>query len=1015
MSQGIFSRVDAYLAYALREIDTYPAPQSRLDKSLIELAETVRLGGASPDVIRQAVNDYLAANPPAGMTDEQIADSVNDSIANGDIQVGTVLTTDQINNINDVPMLAEEIRGNQITGAAIVNDELVISLGDGSSINAGDVVSDPYVPVVGTVVSVPSTEPAKVTIVNDADTNESTFNFEIPKGDDGLSPTITQVVDEANEYRLDITDQNGTYRTPNLKGIGDNIILGTDIVGEQSGVVFEVVGSRVGDMYFNTDNGNIYERDDANSVLNSWAFKGNVRGLQGKSNYELACEHGFVGTEQDYLDSLVGEGSEVKVVSTRPELSNDDVELKVWYYYQVDNSGEDSAWKYRLDLPNTADYPSGDYAVYFNMKPYCGTFSVSSPALTNRDTHKYYIIMDLLAVTSTVIEESIADGTKNILEVVQCTQEEPNGHTVISYPIVELGKWVQTIYIGATKDTASEVTLSTGTSVNGFVTFESLSELVGNRSNLQTVNKNNIVEAINELDTLLRYNNTAVLNTTAQDVVGAINELKASTNRNMFMLQNENVLTHALTYDPLTSNEFYAFDCSGLPNTMRYGYCRVNVSQDPLYRDVSFECPTSGRTYVNTIGADPDDPTVLGSWSGWHVSLLEEDMKEYTEDDILEMLNLSEVELDILSNLIDDDNISLNKTFSSSKIFQSLQEILEEGKRFTLSAIATKIGTSYKIVTSISQMVDTNYIYLLGTSTGYDMYIVDDGGRAVKIGDTQVDLSDYYDKTQADDKFVTKADADSKYATITTVDGKVDKSSIATSIDSTSTNDTVPTNKAVYDLFKIFNTKINGESVKTDILSYAENLTSKGFYPIQVGSVSETNIPSSTFSYTNGFIMRTGANKDNSRITIVLFPRTGTDPMGNKIAVNTKYNADNWTGWKYYGSTTAADVGVTALTWADNTNYEPHGTKCYYMVKNGVCYVTIDLAVNSPAPAGFVINDSGLPKPAFAYVHNTIMPYTSSNISLTPLTVAIIGTQLEIYNGSTGARYLQIFSYPVAE
>ena len=36
MSQGIFSRADAYLAYALGEIDTYPAPQSRLDKSLIE-------------------------------------------------------------------------------------------------------------------------------------------------------------------------------------------------------------------------------------------------------------------------------------------------------------------------------------------------------------------------------------------------------------------------------------------------------------------------------------------------------------------------------------------------------------------------------------------------------------------------------------------------------------------------------------------------------------------------------------------------------------------------------------------------------------------------------------------------------------------------------------------------------------------------------------------------------------------------------------------------------------------
>lgn len=36
MSQGIFSRVDAYLAYVLKEIDTYPVPQSRLDKSLIK-------------------------------------------------------------------------------------------------------------------------------------------------------------------------------------------------------------------------------------------------------------------------------------------------------------------------------------------------------------------------------------------------------------------------------------------------------------------------------------------------------------------------------------------------------------------------------------------------------------------------------------------------------------------------------------------------------------------------------------------------------------------------------------------------------------------------------------------------------------------------------------------------------------------------------------------------------------------------------------------------------------------
>ena len=744
MSQEIFSRTDAYLAYAMRQTDTYPAPQSRLDKGLIELAEAVRLGGASPDVIRQAVNDYLAANPPAGMTDEEIADSVNDSIANGDIQVGTVLTADQINNINDIPTLAEEISDNKITGAAIVNDELVISLGDGSSINAGDVVSDPYVPVVGTVVSVPSTEPAKVTIVNDADTNESTFNFEIPKGDDGSSPTMTQVTDE-------------------------------------------------------------------------------------------------------------------------------------------------------------------------------------------------------------------------------------------------------------------------------------------------------------------------------------------------------NVLTHALTYDPLTSNEFYAFNCSGLPNTMRYGYCRVNVSQDPLCRDITFKCPTNGRIYVNTIGADPDDPTVLGSWSGWHVSLLEEDVKEYTEADILEMLNLSEVELDILSNLIDDDNISLSKTFSSSKIFQGLQEMLEEGKRFTLSAVATKIGSSYKIATSISQMIDANYIYLLSTSTGYDMYIVDDGGRAVKIGDTQIDLSDYYDKTQVDDKFVTKADADGKYATITTVDGKVDKTDIvdnltsidtdkplsanqgkvlkdevdlkandsevvkktdiATTLDNTVTNDQIAGAKVVVDELGL---KANDSEVvkKTDIATTLDNTVTNE----QVAGAKAVYNTTSKFLKTYTSIEQLGltsgsetieniVNSMESRtrlITVIeggdlsIYPNTSGTLIveklniyrvhfkfcmdgSPKVFVGTYHAVSGFTGWQKVCATTVADVGVKEITWGDTTNYEPLDNKCSYMVKNGVCYVNIDLGVNSPITSGFHIYNTGLPTPAFTYVHSNIAHYSSSNISATPLTIAITGTTLVIYNGSAGVRYLQTFSYPVAE
>lgn len=41
------------------------------------------------------------------------------------------------------------------------------------------------------------------------------------KGKDGFSPTITESPDNTDEvYQLDVTNQSGTYRTPNLKGGG---------------------------------------------------------------------------------------------------------------------------------------------------------------------------------------------------------------------------------------------------------------------------------------------------------------------------------------------------------------------------------------------------------------------------------------------------------------------------------------------------------------------------------------------------------------------------------------------------------------------------------------------------------------------------------------------------------------------------------------------------------------------------------------------------------------------------
>ena len=58
------------------------------------------------------------------------------------------------------------------------------------------------------------------------------------------------------------------------------------------------------------------------------------------------------------------------------------------------------------------------------------------------------------------------------------------------------------------------------------------------------------------------------------------------------------------------------------------------------------------------------------------------------------------------------------------------------------------------------------------------MYVLSADGSVVSLGTSDVDLTNYYTKTELDSDFLKKTDATSTYATITTVDGKVDKTSI---------------------------------------------------------------------------------------------------------------------------------------------------------------------------------------------------------------------------------------------
>ena len=141
-----------------------------------------------------------------------------------------------------------------------------------------------------------------------------------------------------------------------------------------------------------------------------------------------------------------------------------------------------------------------------------------------------------------------------------------------------------------------------------------------------------LVSSINDINDTL---GDEALTTTSQTVTEAINELvKARTNMEIIDLQGGSVLDYAKTFDALTYNSFYANNCYDLPNNENYGYCYVEVSQDPLYRNINFTSPTTGRRYTNTIGASTTDPTIFGEWSGWHEELIREDVVSVLDDTV---------------------------------------------------------------------------------------------------------------------------------------------------------------------------------------------------------------------------------------------------------------------------------------------------------------------------------------------------------------------------------------------
>ena len=429
---------------------------------------------------------------------------------------------------------------------------------------------------------------------------------------------------------------------------------------------------------------------------------------------------------------------------------------------------------------------------------------------------------------------------------------------------------------------------------------------------------------------------------------------------------------------------------------------------------------------------------------------MSDNITELSKDDISALINLSPQEISKLSDIISTE-IRLDKTFSSSDTYTRIQAAIDTAKEYTNEQTGKCVKPAYRVVTNTSEVTETVYFYLISNGTNYDMYVLSADGSVVSLGTSEIDLSNYYTKTEIEADFLKKTDATSTYATITTVDGKVDKTDILTALGSSATDEQVYSAKVVNtELDKKANddevlkttdiaTSISASSTDSQVASakvvYDNAIKNKSLKtytslsqlglttPTTVGEIFNAipddgslavikcgELANSVTDVPNSFGLLTIEKGGDSRFSI-LFKHSLNGSAAPNLLYTGQLKGSDGSGltWNRVCTTKVKDVGKTLITISDETNYKNSpGSESFYVVRGGICYVT--LAVDCVSPLSNTVVGT-LPK-AFGGIFRFSMGHINGRMD----GYVLQDGTLKLSGGTTNTKYyVCTFSYPVAE
>lgn len=385
-----------------------------------------------------------------------------------------------------------------------------------------------------------------------------------------------------------------------------------------------------------------------------------------------------------------------------------------------------------------------------------------------------------------------------------------------------------------------------------------------------------------------------------------------------------------------------------------------------------------------------------------------------TTEDIEDMLGLSTEELAGLASIISDTEVRIDKTYSSSKIYTELQRVLADSKTYTLSEIGKASGASYKVAASTANMTDPKYIYLLKNGDTYDLYIYEeDSATATKIGETAIDLSDYYAKTEINNAFVDKA----AFTLLNNSVGDVSTLSTASKVVVDAINEL---NTAIDNILDGTTTvskasdaeKINGLAVD----DFAKTTDLDDYLPKTGGIV---NGPISFQTVDNGYCGVTKAHTEQSDQGMLI---QDVDKDGNVAAIKLCANTGKATFHKDRVSSeeilhagnieSYLGVNIPRTEIAINATDFSAGTICYTVI-NGICYVEVIALAPITTGGHKHVGLDYLPTPATSIFTNGI--YDIATPSTEPLNAFYMDANsgvLVCHVRSASNTYCS-FSYPV--